>query len=173
MQEANVPPVAGADSAPSRLELLEQALANLRQELRSQASAAEQEQAQLEEALRRLLDDHQQIEAALKDMERQSLTATREAEARGQELREREYELVQLRNQMAERERELEALERRLKSGGVLLQGATTGNQMPAQRWLVQLLSLALVVVLGALAGVWVTRQSPPSPPRSSPGLER
>lgn len=165
----SAPSSQSVESAQSRLELLEQTLANLRQELHSQSVVAEQEQAQLEESLAKLLRDHQQIEISLREMERQNLAITREVENRDQELREREFALVQLRNELAERERAIELKERKLAGDVVALPAGPVLNRFNGQQ---QVIVIALVGTLiafcGILAGSLIPRPAPNALPSSS-----
>jgi len=165
----SAPSSQSVESAQSRLELLEQTLANLRQELHSQSVVAEQEQAQLEESLAKLLRDHQQIEISLREMERQNLAVTREVENRDQELREREFALVQLRNELAERERAIELKERKLAGDVVALPAGPVLNHLNGQQRIIMIALVGtLIAFCGILAGSLIPRPAPNALPSSS-----
>jgi len=157
------------ESSQARVEFLEQSILNLRQELEAQAALAEKELSGVDQTLRKMMEEHQQLETMLRTMERQLLEATQESETRRQELRDRDYELAQLKALMVDREREIESMTRRLKAAPVT---STTIPQPQANPpapqpeptreisiSVTQLLLVGVVALFGSLLAVLVSRQ--------------
>ena len=159
------------ESSQARIDFLEQSILNLREELASQAALAEKEMLDFEQTLRKMMEEHQNLETVLHTMERQLSDAIQESELRRQELRDRDFELAQLKASIADRDRDIESLNRRLKASpaqpvavAVHAQQTTPAAQVQPIREnsisVSQLLLVCLVALVGTLVAVGLSRQS-------------